>query len=149
MTNNKGITLIALVITIIVLLILAGVSIAMLTGQNGILTQANSSKSTTAKAEAVEKINLALNAMKSEIYSQQVTNSSYAPATTATTADAAIITVLKKDFPTISTSEKDGDYWYTVTGSVITLHYKNSAQKVSEVTGTLMLTSPYTITEAK
>ena len=149
MTNNKGITLIALVITIIVLLILAGVSIAMLTGQNGILTQANSSKSTTAKAEAVEKINLALNAMKSEIYSQQVTNSSYAPATDATTADAAMITVLKKDFPTISTSEKDGDYWYTVTGSVITLHYKNSAQKVSEVTGTLMLTSPYTITEAK
>ena len=149
MTNNKGITLIALVITIIVLLILAGVSIAMLTGQNGILTQANSSKSTTAKAEAVEKINLALNAMKSEIYSQQVTNSSYAPATNATTADAAMITVLKKDFPTISTSEKDGDYWYTVTGSVITLHYKNSAQKVSDVTGTLMLTSPYTITEAK
>ena len=149
MTNNKGITLIALVITIIVLLILAGVSIAMLTGQNGILTQANSSKSTTAKAEAVEKINLALNAMESEIYSQQVTNSSYAPATNATTADAAMITVLKKDFPTISTSEKDGDYWYTVTGSVITLHYKNSAQKVSEVTGTLMLTSPYTITEAK
>ena len=33
--NNKGITLIALVITIIVLLILAGVSIAMLTGNNG------------------------------------------------------------------------------------------------------------------
>ena len=44
MKNNKGITLIALVITIIVLLILAGVSIAMLTGDNGILTQANESK---------------------------------------------------------------------------------------------------------
>ena len=33
-TKNKGITLIALVVTIIVLLILAGVSISMLTGQN-------------------------------------------------------------------------------------------------------------------
>lgn len=33
-TNEKGITLIALVITIIVLLILAGISIAMLTGEN-------------------------------------------------------------------------------------------------------------------
>ena len=44
MKNNKGITLIALVITIIVLLILAGVSIAMLTGNNGILTQANEAK---------------------------------------------------------------------------------------------------------
>ena len=44
MKNNKGITLIALVVTIIVLLILAGVSIAMLTGKNGILTQAISAK---------------------------------------------------------------------------------------------------------
>ena len=62
MTNNKGITLIALVITIIVLLILAGVSIAMLTGQNGILTQASNAKSDTAKAEIAEKVNLAIQA---------------------------------------------------------------------------------------
>lgn len=41
--NQKGITLIALVVTIIVLLILAGVSIAMLTGQNGILNRASES----------------------------------------------------------------------------------------------------------
>ena len=38
--KNKGITLIALVITIIVLLILAGITIATLTGENGILTKA-------------------------------------------------------------------------------------------------------------
>ena len=38
--ESKGITLIALVITIIVLLILAGVTIATLTGDNGILTKA-------------------------------------------------------------------------------------------------------------
>ncbi len=37
--ERKGITLIALVITIIVLLILAGVSISMLIGDNGILTR--------------------------------------------------------------------------------------------------------------
>ena len=46
--DNRGITLIALVVTIIVLLILAGASINMLTGQNGILTNA-------AKDEAVEE----------------------------------------------------------------------------------------------
>ena len=40
MKGNKGITLIALVITIIVLLILAGVSIAMLSGENSILRRA-------------------------------------------------------------------------------------------------------------
>ena len=48
--NQYGITLIALVITIIVLLILAGVSIAMLTGQNGILSQAQKAKSETENA---------------------------------------------------------------------------------------------------
>lgn len=52
MKNNKGITLIALVITIIVLLILAGVSISTLIGNNGILTQAQNSKKTTTEAEA-------------------------------------------------------------------------------------------------
>lgn len=39
--KNNGITLIALVITIIVLLILAAVSIATLTGENGVLTKAD------------------------------------------------------------------------------------------------------------
>ena len=58
--NNSGITLIALVITIIVLLILAGVSIATLTGNNGILTQANNAKEKTEEAEDIEKIRLAI-----------------------------------------------------------------------------------------
>ena len=56
--TNKGITLIALVITIIVLLILAGVSIAMLTGENGILTQAQNAKNRTEEAEVQEKADL-------------------------------------------------------------------------------------------
>ena len=67
MRNQKGITLIALVITIIVLLILAGVSIAMLTGNNGILTQANNSNYESRKAEMVEKANMELNAAYSKI----------------------------------------------------------------------------------
>ena len=57
---QNGITLIALVITIIVLLILAGVSIAMLTGQNGILTQAQNSKTVTENKSAEEKVKLAV-----------------------------------------------------------------------------------------
>ena len=52
--NSKGITLIALVITIIVLLILAGVSIAMLTGDNGILTQARRAANETENASQNE-----------------------------------------------------------------------------------------------
>ena len=62
MRNQKGITLIALVITIIVLLILAGVSIAMLTGQNGILRRANEADTATEKAEIVERVNMELSA---------------------------------------------------------------------------------------
>ena len=64
--ERKGITLIALVITIIVLLILAGVSIAMLTGQNGILTQANNAKDETEQANAKEKVELAVIATMSQ-----------------------------------------------------------------------------------
>lgn len=45
--KNGGITLIALVVSIIVLLILAGVSISMLTGQNGILNRAAEAKEKT------------------------------------------------------------------------------------------------------
>ena len=57
--RNRGITLIALVITIIVLLILAAVSIATLTGENGILTRANDAKTSTEIAEEKEKVELA------------------------------------------------------------------------------------------
>ena len=56
MKNNKGITLIALVITIIVLLILAGVSIAMLTGQNGILNRASEASYQTKLQNAAESM---------------------------------------------------------------------------------------------
>ena len=59
MKRNKGITLIALVITIIVLLILAGVAIAMLSGENGILRKAAEAKTKTDKSEEEEQVRLA------------------------------------------------------------------------------------------
>ena len=49
--ESKGITLIALVVTIIILLILVGVSILTLTGENGILTKATQSKEENSIAE--------------------------------------------------------------------------------------------------
>ena len=65
--NNKGITLIALVITIIVLLILAGVSIAMLTGDNGILTQAENAQTATREADIKEAISLAVSTVNADL----------------------------------------------------------------------------------
>ena len=56
MKKENGITLIALVITIIVLLILAGVTIATLTGDNGLLQKAQTAKETNEEATALEKI---------------------------------------------------------------------------------------------
>ena len=58
MRKNKGITLIALVITIIVLLILAGVAIAMLSGENGILRKAAEAKTKTEGAQKQEEARL-------------------------------------------------------------------------------------------
>ncbi len=56
--QEKGITLMALVITIIVLLILAGVTIAMLTGDNGIISKAMQAKIRTEEAKETEETGL-------------------------------------------------------------------------------------------
>ena len=73
--NLNGITLIALVITIIVLLILAGVSIAMLTGENGIINQAMKAKENTKTSQDKEQIDLArLDAMVKASSNNQITN---------------------------------------------------------------------------
>ena len=58
--NARGITLIALVITIIVLLILAGITINALSGENGIITKSKEAKIKTEKSRTIEKINLAI-----------------------------------------------------------------------------------------
>ena len=58
--NTKGITLIALVITIIVLLILAGVTISALSGDNGILTNATKAKEQTEISNEKDAVSLAV-----------------------------------------------------------------------------------------
>jgi len=53
--DEKGITLIALVITVIILLILAGVSIATFRGQNGIISQSETAR-VTAQIQEIQEI---------------------------------------------------------------------------------------------
>ena len=67
--KEKGITLIALVVTIVVLLILAGVSISMLIGENGIITQAQKAKLETRGGEVEERIILWKNEVQFKKYS--------------------------------------------------------------------------------
>ena len=64
--KERGITLIALVITIIVLLILAGVALSALTGDSGILNNAESAKEKTNLANAKEQVALAVQGARLE-----------------------------------------------------------------------------------
>ena len=137
MRNQKGITLIALVITIIVLLILAGVSIAMLTGENGILNKATSARSATNEAEAIERINLALNAVKAEIYDQQSRESqaNWEPiATGGTDIQDEIKNILSDDG--FGTTEGSDKYYYEFdsTNKVLVLTYYNTTTEVGTAT---------------
>ena len=60
--SNRGITLIALIITIIVLLILAGVSITMISSQDGILNKATNAKKITEEKAIEDRVKLATQA---------------------------------------------------------------------------------------
>ena len=71
--KNEGITLIALVVTVVVLLILAGVSIAMLTGDNGIITQAQNSQKETEIGQEKEEIRVAYSGAIGENLGTKVT----------------------------------------------------------------------------
>lgn len=64
--HESGITLIALIITIIVLLILAGVAIVTLTGDNGILGKASNAKIETEKGRLKETTSLAVSELVTE-----------------------------------------------------------------------------------
>ena len=70
--EEKGITLIALIVTIIVLIILAGISISILTGENGIITRVQNAKNTTNETEN-EEINM-LNDVKNIYENLRVEN---------------------------------------------------------------------------
>ena len=122
MKNNKGITLIALVVTIIVLLILAGVSIAMLTGQNGILNRASDAGESTAVANAKEKVTLAINEAITDYYKDTYTGSE---ATTTTLYSAS-----KAALDKLNNVEESGDTTKTTT---VTISYKGA----TKATGTL------------
>ena len=59
-TKQRGITLISLIVTIIVLLILAGVPIIFLTGENGIIIKANEQKRLVDKVKEQEELDIEL-----------------------------------------------------------------------------------------
>ena len=72
--KTKGITLISLVVSIIVLLILAGVSIVTLTGENGILNQTIGAKTKTELSNFMEDATMAYNGLMVEKLTERKNN---------------------------------------------------------------------------
>ena len=116
--NQKGITLIALVVTIIILLILAGISIATLTGENGLLNKANVAKEESKKAEYKEELELIGQELQIEQKTKNITDKEYMNKydkkirNNERFKDAQQIT--RKDDETILVTTKEG-YVYKVT----------------------------------
>lgn len=142
--NQKGVTLIALVVTIIVLLILAGASIAMLSGDNGILTNAQKAQAGNKEGEIAEKMGIAYNTVKTEAMIK-LTGENYQP-NAATNVEALAKTAAKElglsesdvTTTTIATRVTDGKYHvsYSVgaTESTITIIFGDSKFALAPVT---------------
>lgn len=116
MRNQRGITLIALVITIIVLLILAGVSIAMLTGDNGILTRSRQAADETVIANGKELAETDLQGVITDWYEAKYVNS--------TKTEDTLAAYVKTNFKSSDTSV------YTISDTTVTI-------VGTKVTGTL------------
>lgn len=72
--GDRGITLIALVITIIVLLILAGVSIMTLTGDNGLLNRTTKAKTKMELGNFMEDATIAYNGLMVDKLTERKSN---------------------------------------------------------------------------
>ena len=114
MKNNKGITLIALVVTIIVLLILAGVSIAMLTGQNGILNRASEASYANAISDAKDKIGLEVNNCVTDYYAGKYAGYNVTGVNEASTG-ADLGTIIQTRLTTLKTEIDKGTVTLTLT----------------------------------
>lgn len=75
--NQNGVTLIALAVTIIVMLILAGATMSMLTGNSGIMTNAKKSSAASEEADAYEKMAQAFSTVQLSVESEAALNGGY------------------------------------------------------------------------
>ena len=132
MKNKKGITLIALVITIIILLILAAVAIQLALGENGLIGRAQSGQEKQTVAEATEKFKtLQAAAWADYVVSSRGSddNSKYVDALNAAVTAATAPNI--KNMTASGTFAKGGSTGsYTITPSTVKLQF-NSQDKVT------------------
>jgi len=136
MKNQKGITLVALVITIVVLLILAGVTISMVMGDNGVLSNSQKAKYESAKGTAEDSLSAGLSSITTDIYSGNYSAQSVSDLTQVTTDFLkAELTKQMQGYKIIGDAEDDGenfnlkindkDYGYTASISKKSLTVKS------------------------
>ena len=125
--GEKGITLVALVVTIVVLLILAGVSISLVIGQNGMITKAKEAQISQDKAYAEDTVSTALKAVQIEDLSN-----------TVPTADASKSIVQRA-------VDKITDNKFTVSGSNINYEAKDGTNYLVTIDAANS-TSTYSVT---
>ena len=106
MKKNKGITLVALVVTIVVLLILAGVSINLVLGDNGIVKKAQDAK--TKSAEASENDLKGMNGLVSEMEGALAGNGGAGGSGTGTKVPEAATAETAPYFPDNTFTKKEG-----------------------------------------
>lgn len=123
--KERGITLVALVVTIVVLLILAGVSISMVLGNNGIVTKAQDSQAAQDKAYAREVVESALKSVQIDVLTGAKTSG-----TTQDVEDAINDQKFKKGTDTTIVYTPKAGTTYTVT---VNMSDKNTGYIVDSV----------------
>ncbi len=129
--NQRGVTLIALVVTIIVLLILAATAIATLTGEDGIITNAQKAQAANTEGEAIDKLNLAYNAVYTNAMVKMSTVNGYQPSEATNANELADIAAKEIGAKLNKTAVPDvatvpNGYTVYVNGATITLFYKDA-----------------------
>ena len=122
--NQKGITLVALVVTIIVLLILAGVSLSLVAGGDGILGRASGAANKNYNASAKEQAELFFAEETTKYYEDKYANGN---------SSASLLTMITTDIGTKKTLS-DGEL--TIDDDEITLTVKQTGVTYTATVGT-------------
>ena len=127
MKNQRGVTLVALVVTIIILIVLAGLSINLLLGDNGIITKAKEAKENTELAKIEEEKSL------NELY-EQLDSGSF-----SIVGQLSCLGVVQEEWNAATTSgnksytiEEDGRYMFIIFNSAYNTTTKNAKMTLNE-----------------
>lgn len=114
---KKGVTLIALVVTIVILFILAAITIGMLIGERSLISRAREGSDKTKLVEIVERMDLASSNIFLEIKSAMIT--------TENAEDESFIRNKMIEFNTIDSSLIDADSFKKIEDGIYNFEYKD------------------------